>query len=124
MKPKYVAIGGIIIIALLAAPLMLSGNRTEGTRLTWDLYDRIQISHTYNQVKNIIGRDGIPMEMTIEEAMDLDDVDGRLLGIHGRQGFQVYGWKNTKGSARGGDARIIVMFANEKVVAKKQIGLE
>ena len=79
---------------------------------------------TYSQVVEVVGREGIEVPMTIEEAMELDDVEGRLLGNMGRGNFTVMGWKNTLGDARGSDPRIFIMFADGMVVAKKQVGLE
>ena len=123
MQPKQVAIGGAILLGLLCLPLIF-GDKGGTNDITLEKYDTIQLSHRYATVRDIIGRDGILTGMTYEEAANLKNVTGRLLGKMARQDFRVYGWKNSKGSARGNAPRIFIMFANGKVVGKKQVGLE
>jgi len=123
VEPKQIAIGGAILIGLLCLPLILADDGEEN-KITYAKFDTVQLGHRYPQVADILGRDGILMDMTYDEANKLKGVVGRLLGKMERQDFRVYGWKNSKGSARGNAPRIFIMFANGKVVAKKQVGLE
>lgn len=122
MKPKYIIIG-LIVLGVLAAPLLL-GDSSRLEKITLEQYKQIGFGIDYYKVVELLGRDGILMPMTIEEAMELKTVEGKLRRKHGGQNFKVYGWKNTKGNASGRKARCIVMFANRKVVAKMQVGLK
>jgi hypothetical protein len=123
MKPKHAIIGAAVILGVLAIPMLMSARKTLEPPVDINIYSQIQYTSTYPAIVDLIGREGIQVPMTIEKAMELKNIEGRLLGRMGNEGFEVYAWKNTRGTARGNDPRIYVFFANGRVVAKTQVGL-
>lgn len=123
MKPIHAIIGGIVIVGLLAIPLVRNVMAPLDPPIDINVYNQIQYSTTYPEIADFIGREGTKVNMSVEDAMALRNIEGRLIGNMANENFEVYAWANTRGTARGDDPRMYLFFANGRLVAKTQRGL-
>lgn len=125
MTSKTTTLIVLFVIGVLALPIVLQKINEKGPPpVTREKYDLIMSGMTYRDVVEVLGREGIPINMTIEEARKQRGLEGHLYINHPNSQFQAYGWKNKKGKASGSDTRIFVFFIDGRVAGKKQIGLD
>lgn len=122
MEKRYYYIG-LAVLAVILVPVLMA-DRSNPNPVTMEKYERIIINDSLAKVESIIGRPGILMVLSVEDAMEMKGVEGRLYKGLARKNWQVYGWKNTRGNATGSSKRIIVMFTEDRMVAKMQAGLD
>ena len=99
-------------------------NETPLRPITRAEFDYIAPGMRYPSVVKTFGREGIKMNMSMEEMMALKGVEGRIYSGRRYRTFEVYAWKNTKGDATGDDPRIFIAFVDGGMAAKYQYGLE
>lgn len=123
MEPKWVAMIGVAVVAVLALPLVLAD------KANMKNYEKVEMGMTYDEVKGILGSGktideidppkppkDLPPGMPKPTKEQMKQAMQQAKRMFDSMGMEVYIWQ------RGDEKQISVIMRNGKVAAKSQIG--